>query len=65
VFAKKFGVDESTVRRIRQGRIWIHVNPDGMVWRKGGRDGTGMRRRVRAKKLPPDAPRLKRPSEMR
>lgn len=64
VFALRFGVDASTIRRVRQGRSWSHLNPDGMLWRKGGRDGSGMRQRVRAKRLPEGAPRLKRPSEM-
>src|ERR1700722_9802391 len=59
--AKKFGVTHSAVCRIRQGRNWSHYTPVGCLYRKGGRDGTGLRRKVRAKKLPPDAPRLKRP----
>jgi hypothetical protein len=62
--AKLFGVDKSTVSRIRQGRSWGHHTPPGCLYRKGGRDGMGTRAKVRAKNLPPDAPRLKRPSEM-
>jgi hypothetical protein len=65
VLAKRYSVTHSAVCRIRQGRSWGHYTPEGCLYRKGGRDGTGLRQKVRAKKLPADAPRRKRPSEMK